>query len=176
MKKLIRLLKQAHAVEIGAYHAYEGHWRSLDAGSNARKKIKQIQADELEHKMSVERMLKELNSKPNKVLGVALWIIGKTISALCHVMGYKMAMFGAKIMEVMGKNIYKKLAREARNECYVAMAIELDSMQRSEESHEEYFKSVLKPPCTCKHLWYLNGNVAREINPECKMPEANHRY
>lgn len=136
--KLTRLLRRAYAIEIGAYHAYEGHWRSLPKDSVAQNTIKAIQCDEVIHRELILRMLKELESKPSPILNAVLWVIGKSISAACHVLGYKAAMWGAKIMEVMGAGLYRKLARIARDEGHPAMGVELDFMQRSEEDHERY--------------------------------------
>jgi rubrerythrin len=143
--KLTRLLKQAHAIEIGAYNAYEGHWRSLAKNklSEARR-IVEIQGDERAHMLAVERFLRTVNAKPSKIQDAILWIIGKSISIACYIMGYRAAMWGAKVMEVMGSNIYEKLAKVARDEGYPAMGVELDYMQRSEIEHEEFFKSCLE--------------------------------
>lgn len=139
--RLIRLLKQAHAIEIGAYHAYEGHWRSLaETKPDEAKQIVWIQSEEQDHKLAVERLLRSLNAKPSKILDGILWIIGKTISGACHVMGYRAAMFGAKIMEKLGSNTYWVLAREAYNSGHPEMHSELCSMARNEEEHEKFFE------------------------------------
>lgn len=158
MNKLVRLLKQAHAVETGAYNAYEGHWRSLKKESE-RNKVQEIQKDEWFHRQSVGWMLIELKSEPSEFLETVMYLVGKTISIACYVMGYRAAMWGAKIMEVMGKNIYKKLAQIARDEGYPAMGVELDLMQKAEESHEEYFKSRLK-----KEKCFVCNRL---MHPEC---------
>jgi rubrerythrin len=143
MSKLVRLLRQAHAVETGAYNAYEGHWRSLK-NKEEREKVESIQKEEWFHRQTVGWMLIGLKSEPSEFLETILYLIGKTISLACYVMGYRAAMWGAKIMEVMGKNIYKNLAQVARDEGYPALAVELDFMQKGEEEHEKYFKSRLK--------------------------------
>ncbi len=143
--RLIRLLKQAHAIEIGAYQAYEGHWRNIKPIDRfERGKVKWIQVDELLHKETLEKMLKELDSKPSLILDAILWCIGKSISIGCYVMGYRMAMWGAKIMEVMGSNCYWTLAREAYNSGYPHMHTELCKMARQEEEHEQFFEKCLK--------------------------------
>ena len=145
MTKLAKLLRQAHAIEIGAYNAYEGHWRNIKPIDRyERGRVKWIQVEELLHKEMLERMLREVNSKPSWAQDALLWIIGKSISAACYVMGYKAAMWGAKIMEKMGGLCYKQLAATARDEGYPAMGVDLDDMQKAEEEHEEFFKTCLR--------------------------------
>lgn len=174
MSKLTRLLRQAHAIEIGAYNAYEGHWRNIKPIDRwERGRVKIIQVEELLHKEMLERMLKEVGGKPSRAQDALLWIIGKSISTACYVMGYKAAMWGAKIMEKMGGLCYKQLAKVARDEGYPAMAVDLDYMQRAEEEHEEFFKTCLKLQCTCRYLRYLNGSVSREVNVFCR---AEHKF
>jgi len=140
--KLIRLLQQAYAIEIGAFEAYEGHWRSLKTPQE-RGLIQAIQLEEVEHRENVERMLKELGAKPNRFYNAILYVIGKSISIGCRFMGYRLAMWGAGIMEKLGGACYKRIAREARDEGYPAMAVDLDEMQAAEERHETFFKDVL---------------------------------
>lgn len=144
MSKFIKLLKRAHAIEIGAYHAYEGHWRSLPNDSVSQNTIKAIQTDELNHKKAVAQMLKDLNAKSSPLLDTILWLIGKSISIACHFMGFRMAMWGAKIMEIMGANIYRKLVQIAVKERQYTMALGLSYMQRAEEDHERYIKTCLE--------------------------------
>lgn len=88
-------------------------------------------------------MLKELGAKPNPILNVILWLIGRTIAIGCSFMGYRMAMWGAGIMEKLGGFTYKQLAREARDQGYPWMGCDLDDMQAAEERHEKFFKEVL---------------------------------
>jgi len=140
--RLIKLLQQAYAIEIGAYEAYEGHWRSLKLPQE-RSQIQAIQLEELEHRENLDRMLKELKAEPNRAYNFMLLVIGKTISFGCKIMGYRLAMWGAGIMEKLGGFTYKQLAREARDEGYPWMACDLDDMQAAEERHEKFFKEKL---------------------------------
>lgn len=144
MSKLVRLLRFAHAVEIGAYHAYEGHWRSLPTDSVPQNTIKAIQADELYHRTELARMLKSFGSGPSPALDGILWCIGKTISAGCYIMGYRMAMLGAKVMEIMGADIYKKLLIAARSENKSELLSELSRMEMNERDHERYIGICLR--------------------------------
>ena len=142
--RLIKLLKQAHAIEIGAFHAYSGHWRSLPVGSIERVQVHLIQFDELAHKLKLEVMLESLDAQPSRFQDAILWCIGKTISVGCHIFGYKAAMWGAKIMEIMGSNVYFNLAREAARVGDREMSNYLYDMGVQEEEHEEFFKKCLE--------------------------------
>lgn len=173
MTLLAKLLRQAHAIEVGAYNAYEGHWRSLPLDSDERGKIKFIQVDELIHKENVEAMLKELGAKPSWAQDAFLWIIGKSISTACSVMSYRMAIWGARMMERLGAVCYNRIAIEALREGRRDMAVKLMDMQRAEQDHEKYLISILKPRCICRYLRYLNGSTAREVNVFCK---SEHKY
>lgn len=141
--RLAKMLQQAHAIEIGAYQAYRGHCRSLPSGSDERRRIRIIQLDELNHRKTVAAFLKELGSKPSPVLDWTFWIIGRTISVGCHVIGRRMAMWGAKIMEKLGGICYHRIAEEANKEGLDRMSSELRFMQYMEEKHEEFFRSQL---------------------------------
>lgn len=142
--KLIKMLRMAHAIEIGAYNAYEGHWRSIaDTRPEEAKRIVWIQAEERTHKLTTEHYLRTLNAEPSKVLDSILWVIGKTISTGCHVFGYRMAMWGAKVMEVLGSDIYRKLAAEALRCGDIKMSAHLWDMNKAEREHEKFFESML---------------------------------
>lgn len=141
MTKLILLLQWSHAVEVGAYQAYEGHWRAIPSKFSKKvNTIKSIQADELEHKLAIEDMLLRLHTKPNWLMDAFVWTIGKTISVSCRFMGLRMANYGAAIMELMGANLYQKVAKVARNEGYPFMASELYYFHLVEKHHERLIK------------------------------------
>lgn len=140
--KLVIMLQQAYAIEIGAFNAYEGHWRSVSS-SYERAQIQEIQKEELEHKLAVGQMLAELKAKPSIILNVILWLIGKSISLACYVMGRKAAMWGAGVMEKLGTLCYKRIAAEAKLKGHRAMAHDLEDMQEAEERHDKFFQSRL---------------------------------
>lgn len=145
MSKLIRLLRRAHAIEVGAYHAYEGHWRSVKPVSDpVRGKIKDIQIDELIHRENLFRMLSELNSKPSRAQDLILLLVGKLVSASCRILPRRLAAYGAYVMEILGDVCYAQLAQVARDEGYPAMAVELDYMQRTEQEHKSFMKALSK--------------------------------
>jgi demethoxyubiquinone hydroxylase (CLK1/Coq7/Cat5 family) len=143
-KRLIRKLKIAHAIEIGAFYAYEGHASSIKNNPTVKQKIIDIQDDEVVHMNDIESMLYQLGSKPSPILDALLWAIGSVISLSCHVMGYRMAMWGAGVMEKMGGVVYKDLAKVAEEAGWDSMGAALCIMQDAEEDHERFFKEILK--------------------------------
>ena len=142
MSKLIKILRKAHAIEIGAYEAYEGHWRSTKDPEKKRR-LKEIQKDEWSHKQAVGWMLIELGAESNKELDFLMYCIGKMVSISCYVIGPRAAAWGAKLFEVMGSQIYWKAAIEAIDEKNIPMCRELFCMSDKEREHEEFFKWCL---------------------------------
>lgn len=173
MTKLVKLLRQAHAIEVGAYNAYEGHYKSLPDDSDERHKIFLIRQEENIHREILKRMLAEFGAKPSRFQDAILWVIGKSISIACSFMGYRMAMWGARMMERLGAVCYHKIALEALNEGRRDLAKQLIEMQKNEQDHEKYFMSILEPKCQCRYLRYLSGATAREANPFCG---AKHKF
>lgn len=143
MKKLIKMLQKAHAVEVGAYAAYEGHWRStLPITSVVRGEIKWIQVDELLHKEQIEKMLARLEAKPNRILDWMFGVVGKIISMSCYVLPAKLAAYGAELIESIGKNDYLQLVLEAEGQGMPDMAQELFTIWCAELKHELYMNKL----------------------------------
>ena len=137
------MLKSAHAIEIGAINAYSGHFRSLPFGSEERRMIKRMRTEEKVHKLALEKMMNQYQESSNRFLDFILFLIGQSIAAGCFFMGYRAAMWGAKIMEIMGSDIYRKLSTEATKCGVIQMAKDLWTMNEQEQAHEIYLKSCL---------------------------------
>lgn len=143
MTKLVRQLRFAHAAEIAAYHAYEGHWRST-SNQAEQKYIQGIQLDELEHIHVIEQMLGALKSKPSKAMDFFGKIVGETIGLACFYSGWRLPMLVAGLMEKIGTASYKDIAISARKENQPIMAIQLTNMAQVEQEHEDYFEQLRK--------------------------------
>lgn len=143
MRKLIRQLKFAHAAEIAAYHAYEGHWRSV-SNSAEQAYIQNIQLDELKHIYTIEKMLHGLQAKPNRFLDHAGKIVGELLGLACFYSGWRLPMWVAGLMEKIGTASYKDIADEAINQERYLMATALLEMAKVESEHEEYFNELRK--------------------------------
>src|SRR5689334_6248790 len=60
---LVRILQHAYSGEIAAAYAYHGHWRSLRT-SGEKERIKQIEAEEWDHRRRVGEWLEKLDAAP----------------------------------------------------------------------------------------------------------------
>lgn len=136
--KLISLLQSAHAGEKAAFHAYEGHWRSV-RDTSERIHIQLIQLDELKHRMEVNRFLIHLGASPDWLKDTVLTVVGKTLGALCYVTGWLMPMWGALFIEQLGVTNYAELAMEADKAGYRDMSEALLAMGNKEREHEQFF-------------------------------------
>ena len=84
-KKLIQILRYAHAGEVGAAYAYRGHWHAVTARDEVEG-IRLIEAEEWVHRKIVRQMLADLGAKPFLPLEALLWTIGRTV-ADCPIFG-----------------------------------------------------------------------------------------
>lgn len=137
------MLRFAHAAEIAAYHAYEGHWRSVsnEAESNY---IKNIALDEKKHIHDLKRILNSFGYCPDAFLDKCGKLVGELIGFLCYYSGWRLPMLVAGVMEKIGANSYQDIAEEAADKKFYALAYKLMEMAKIEESHDEYFKQLRK--------------------------------
>jgi rubrerythrin len=143
LNKLTKSLRFAHAAEIAAYHAYEGHWRSV-SNQAEREYIRSIALDELEHIHIIEDMLRALRSGPSPFLDRMGLIIGEIIGILCYHTGWRLPMYVAGAMEKIGTRSYREIALEAAEQGRYPMVGCLMEMAKVEEEHEEYFEQLRK--------------------------------
>lgn len=137
--KLIWMLKISHGVEIGAINAYEGHAKSI--GDRIEKyEIKQIQREEVEHKKIIEFYLEKLGSKPSKLIDFTFYLIGNLMGLLCFVMGKRLPMYGAGLIETLGVMNYDIVAKEAQKLGRHSMVFSLRHMAQTELEHKQYFQ------------------------------------
>lgn len=143
MKKLIRQLRFAHAAEIAAYHAYEGHWRSV-SNQAEQEYIKTVALEELAHIFTLEKMLECLGYSPDSFLDKCGKIVGELIGFACYYSGWRLPMYVAFVMEKIGTASYENIAMEAAEQGKLAMAAKLLEMGKVEAKHEEWFRTVRK--------------------------------
>jgi rubrerythrin len=142
MKELIKALQKAHAGEMAAYYAYEGHWKA-SKNEQERMEILNIQLEEASHILTIRKFLKSLGADSSIWRDFIFIYIGKLAGALCFVSGWRNAMFGARFMETLGTQGYRELALMAAENDRVLMAVKFQSMAKQEEAHERYFKEKL---------------------------------
>jgi len=145
-QSLIRLLQLAYSGELAAAFAYRGHWHSV-SDVEERKRIAEIEAEELHHRKLVGEMLSSLNAGPDRNREVRAWIIGRFLGVFCHLGGWLAPMYGAGRLESSNILEYETAAEYARD-CGREDLIDcLLTMAEVEWEHEKYFRSrVLMHP------------------------------
>ncbi|HRK08500.1 MAG TPA: ferritin-like domain-containing protein [Pseudobdellovibrionaceae bacterium] len=144
---LIKLLQSAHAGELAAAHAYEGHARSLSAPEHAEdyREIRRIQREEMEHRQCVAHMLQLLGAGPRPSRERIMGLIGHVIWRLCvwtrPLWGsWYVAMFGAGWLESTNVGEYVRAAHCAKAAGHETMVPELLRMAEVEREHEAFFR------------------------------------
>ena len=138
--RLIELLQLAHSGEKAAAYAYAGHWRSVRQQAD-RKRIREIEADEWEHRRNVHRMLVALGAAPASYREKKMAVIGRTVGALCFVSGRFIPMYGAGQIERRNVHEYVDAAAYAKTAGHAELIDELLDMAQVEWDHERYFRS-----------------------------------
>lgn len=138
--RLIRILQHAYSGERAAGYAYRGHWRA-SSDPEERAHIARIEAEEWRHREQVGGLLRELGGAPRRSREVRAIVIGRTLQALCHVVGWFAPMYGAGKLERRNIVEYEDAARDAIAcgrgdflECLLEMA-------EVEWDHEAYFRA-----------------------------------
>ena len=136
---LIALLRLAYSGELAAAHAYHGHARSVsDPGE--RRRIAEIEREELHHRELVGRMLAELGARPSRGRELRAALIGRVLGLLCHVSGWLAPMYGAGRLESRNIREYEAAARFARDCGHEPWVDCLLTMAEFEWEHERYFR------------------------------------
>lgn len=140
---MIFAMKWAHASEIAARYAYEGHLRSL-RNEAQRHQMQLIIQDEVRHVGVIQALLWSMDSRPSSVLDFLGLLVGKTIGTACSFTGWTAPMRVAGWMERIGHSSYEKLARTAlmQGRPYV-MRVFLE-MAETERQHEEWFERIVR--------------------------------
>ncbi|HEV2802721.1 MAG TPA: demethoxyubiquinone hydroxylase family protein [Pyrinomonadaceae bacterium] len=140
LDELIKILQLAYSGELAAAYAYRGHWRSVkDAATKAR--IREIEEEEWHHRRLVGRMLEQVGARPNRAREIRATVIGRTLGALCHVMGWLVPMYGAGKLESRNINEYETAARHASRSGRAEFVDCLLRMAEVEWEHERYFRA-----------------------------------
>ena len=140
--ELIRILQSAYSGEVAAAYAYRGHWNSLK-DCPEKEKIRQIEAEEWDHRKRVGEWLKKLGAGPNPRREKIFWTIGKFLGHSCFISGWFFPMYFAGKLESQNSVEYEDAAIFAKElEMYECVKDLLD-MARVEVEHEEFFSSVV---------------------------------
>jgi demethoxyubiquinone hydroxylase (CLK1/Coq7/Cat5 family) len=139
---LIRILQNAYSGEVAAAYAYRGHWKSLKE-SPEKARIKEIEAEEWDHRRRVGEWLAKLDAGPRKAREKVFWTIGRTLGLTCFVSGWFMPMYFAGRLESQNSAEYEEAAVFAKElEIHDCVGDLLD-MARVELEHEIFFRETV---------------------------------
>ncbi|HEY2847361.1 MAG TPA: ferritin-like domain-containing protein [Pyrinomonadaceae bacterium] len=141
-QKLIRILQSAYSGEIAAAYAYRGHWRSLKP-SPEKDRIKQIEAEEWDHRRRVGEWLGKLDAKPRPSREKVFWTIGKFLGHSCFISGWFMPMYFAGRLESGNSVEYEDAAVFAKELAMDECVDDLLDMARVEVEHEVFFRETI---------------------------------
>lgn len=138
-QKLITLLQNAHAGELAAYYAYDGHQISVNDPAE-KAEILKIRDEEWEHRECVASMLKALGASPRPRRELMMKCVGLTIGFLCRIGGWVIPMYGAGKLE-SGNIVEYEVAADLAVDCGRFEFVEdLVRMAEVEWDHELYFR------------------------------------
>ena len=141
-ENLIRILQHAYSGEVAAAYAYRGHWRSLK-DSPERTRIKEIEAEEWDHRRRVGDWLQKLEANPRKIREKVFWTIGRSLGLTCHVSGWFMPMYFAGRLESRNSVEYEEAAIFAKELEMQDCVEDLLDMARVELEHEIFFRETV---------------------------------
>ncbi len=141
--ELRKLLQRAYSAEKAASFAYQGHAAS---GQSADEKIAihQIEQDEWNHRAEVLAIMQAHDIPVNKFFEIKYAIVGKIISASCHVIGWFMPIFFAGKLESGNVCEYFRMMKMFYEEGITQHNDVLFEMGIKEKEHEVYFLSKVK--------------------------------
>lgn len=141
-QNLIRILQNAHAGEVAAAYAYRGHWKSLK-DSPEKERIREIEAEEWDHRRRVGEWLAKLDAKPKPLREKIFWTIGNILGPSCFVSGWFMPMYFAGRLESKNSVEYEDAAKFATELGMHYCVEDLLDMARVEVEHEEFFHQTV---------------------------------
>ena len=170
---LVRLLQKAYSAERAAAFAYVGHAASL-GNPVAKAAVKQIEDDEWKHRDNLRGLMQRHGVPVSRWAEVKYWLIGRCISASCHVIGRFMPFFFAGKLEsgnvceyfVMMRHFHSLGIRE-----HDAMLYE---MGMKEKEHEVYFLEQIRTsrlmPLFQRLFSWGPGKAANDVDLENRQP------
>ena len=168
-----KLLKKAYSGEKAAAFAYIGHARSLRDPA-AKAAVRQIEEDEWKHRENVLGLMRRYEVPVSRWLEVKLHIIGRVISASCHVIGRFMPFFFAGKLESGNVCEYFVMMRHFHSLGITEHDAMLYEMGMKEKEHEVYFLEQIKAsrlmPLFQRLFGWGAGSSANDVELERKQP------
>ena len=140
---LINLLKQAYSAEKAAAFAYRGHAGSVK-NPDEKEAIKQIEMDEWNHREEVLNLMQQYRVPVSRWYEMKYYMVGKTISAGCYLIGWFMPFYFAGNLESGNVCEYIRMKRLFNALNIVAHDDNLYEMSLKEKEHEVYFYQQIK--------------------------------
>ncbi len=141
-KNLIRILQSAYSGELAAAYAYRGHWKSVK-DAKEKEGIRQIEAEEWEHRKCVLGWLEKLDAAPSEIREKIFWTIGRSLGVLCFVSGWFFPMYFAGRLESQNTQEYKDAASFAEQLGLGDCVKDMMHMSAKELEHEEFFSRMV---------------------------------
>ena len=140
---LVELLQRAYSAEKAAAFAYIGHANSLKKPGD-KAAVKQIEDDEWGHRKNVLVIMQKYEIPISKYYEIKFHLIGRIISASCHVIGWFMPYFFAGRLEsgnvceyFVMMQYFHSLGIKEHDEILYEMGMK-------EKDHEIYFLDQIK--------------------------------
>ena len=141
--ELVTLLKKAYSAEKAAAYAYQGHAASVKDKA-AKIAIRQIEEDEWNHRQEVLTIMQHYQIPVSRYFEIRFAIIGKLISASCHVIGWFMPYFFAGKLESGNVCEYFRMKQFFNSMNIHEWDHVLYEMGMKEKEHEVYFLEKIK--------------------------------
>ncbi len=179
-KKLTRLLQKAYSAEKAAAFAYQGHAASVH-DTEQKKAIRQIELDEWHHRHCVLEIMIEYQIPVSKLLEARFYIIGKVISASCHVIGWFMPFYFAGSLESGNVCEYFRMKQYFSTLNIHKHDALLYEMGVKEKEHEIYFYNSIKDNKLLPFFekWFQWGKIKSKNNMDLdalEPLESSHVY
>lgn len=142
-KALVDLLRMAYSAEKAAAFAYQGHAGSVK-NPDEKAAIKKIEDDEWGHRHEVLLIMRQYGIPPSRWYEFRFHVIGKTISASCHVIGWFMPYYFAGRLESGNVCEYFRLMHYFHELGITVHDQMLYDMGIREKEHEVYFLERIK--------------------------------
>jgi hypothetical protein len=142
-KPLVKLLQQAYSAEKAASFAYQGHAGSVKDPAE-KKAIQQIEQDEWHHRAQVFKIMQQYQIPVSTYFEIKYYLVGKTISAACYVLGWFMPYFFAGKLESGNVCEYFRMMHYFYEINILEHNEVLYEMGIKEKEHEVYFLGKIK--------------------------------
>ena len=170
--QLIDLLKKAYSAEKAAAFAYQGHAASVK-DEMEKKEIRQIEIDEWLHRKEVLQIMNDFNISISKHYELKFYIIGKVISASCHIIGWFMPFYFAGRLESGNVCEYFRMKQYFNSIGISTYDKMLYEMGIKEKEHEIYFLEKIK---TNKFLPYYEKYFSWGNNQSFNNIDLDKKY